>query len=133
MRLAGNPFVKQRPGTAKGMCFISLEDEFTIANLAVYPTTFAAYTKEILQSQLLMIVGTVQVEEGVMTVLLQHCENWSGLLKVLTAANNENISILARSPRDENDGFPLPSQTRVTQKRKKVIQEELFPDARNFR
>jgi hypothetical protein len=62
-----------------------------------------------------------------------HCENWSGLFRGLTAANNENISILARSPRDENDGFPLPSQSRVTQKRKKVIQEELFPDARNFR
>ena len=53
--------------------------------------------------------------------------------KILRIECNENISILARSPRDENDGFPLPSQTRVTQKRKKVIQEELFPDARNFR
>jgi hypothetical protein len=55
------------------------------------------------------------------------------LLKGLTLTNNENISILARSPRDENDGFPLPSQTKVTQKRKKVVQEELFPGARNFR
>jgi error-prone DNA polymerase len=132
VRLAGNPFVKQRPGTAKGMCFISLEDEFTIANLAVYPNTFETYTKEILQSQILMIVGAVQLEEGVMTVLVHHCENWSGLLKGLTPANNENIFILARSPRDENDGFPLPSQTRVTQKRKKVVQEELF-SSRNFK
>jgi error-prone DNA polymerase len=133
VRLAGNPFVKQRPGTAKGMCFISLEDEFTIANLAVYPNTFAAYTKEILHSQVLMIVGEVQVEENVMTVLVRHCENWSGLLRNLTPANIENISILARSPRDENDGFPIPSQTIVTQKRKKVIQEELFSDSRDFK
>ena len=113
--------------TAKGMCFISLEDEFTIANLAVYPNTFAAYTNEILNAQVLMIVGEVQVEENVMTVLVHHCENWSGLLKNLTPTNNESISILARSPRDENDGFPIPFQTRVTQKKKKVIQEELFP------
>jgi error-prone DNA polymerase len=114
------------------MCFISLEDEFTIANLAVYPNTFAAYTKEILNAQVLMIVGEVQVEENVMTVLVHHCENWSGLLKNLTATNNENISILARSPRDENDGFPIPSQTIVT-KKKKVIQEELFSDSRDFK
>jgi len=133
VKLAGNAFIKQRPGTAKGMCFISLEDEFTIANLAVYPNTFQAYTKEILQSQVLMVVGEVQVEEGVTTVLVHHCENWSALLKGLTPTNNENISILARSPRDENDGFPLPSQTKVTEKRKKVIQEELFPDGRNFK
>jgi len=133
VKLAGNPFIKQRPGTAKGMCFITMEDEFTVANLAVYPNTFKAYTKEILQSQVLMVVGEVQLEEGVMTVLVHHCENWTGLLKGLTPSNNENISILARSPRDENDGFPLPSQTKATQKRKKVVQEELFPDGRNFK
>ena len=106
--------------------FYKPEDEFTTANLAVYPTTFAAYTKEILQSQLLMIVGTVQVEEGVMTVLLQHCENWSGLLKVLTAANNENISILARSPRDENDGFPLAFSNQGYPEKKENYTERTF-------
>lgn len=133
VRIAGNAFIKQRPGTAKGMCFISMEDEFTIANLAVYPTIFQRYTKEILHSQVLMIVGKVQVEEGVMCVLVQHCENWSGLLKNLTPRNNENVSVVARSPRDENDGFPMPSQTIVTQKRKKVTQGELFTESRDFK
>ena len=80
-----------------------------------------------------MVVGKVQLEDGVMTVLVKHCENWSGLLKGLTPTNNENISIIAHSPRDENDGFPLPSQTIVTQKRKKVTQEELFSDSREFK
>jgi error-prone DNA polymerase len=133
VRIAGNPFVKQRPGTAKGVCFISLEDEFTIANLVVFPDKFFDHRKEILPAQVLMAVGKVQIEDNVMHVIVEHCENWSGLLKGLTQTNNENISIVAHSPRDENDGFPLPSQIKVTQKRKKVIQEELFSDSRDFK
>ena len=79
-----------------------------------------------------MVVGEVQLEESVMTVLVSHCENWSGLLKGLTPTNNENISILARSPRDENDGFPLPSQTKVMQKKKESCTRRTFSWCKEF-
>ena len=43
------------------------------------------------------------------------------------------VSVLTLSPRDEIDGFPFETQNKKTQVRKKVVQAELFPDARNFR
>lgn len=50
VRVAGLVLVKQRPGTANGICFITIEDETACANLVVFENLFKQYRKEIIQS-----------------------------------------------------------------------------------
>jgi hypothetical protein len=73
-----------------------------------------------------MVVGEVQLEESVMTVLVRHCENWSGLLKGLTPTNNENISILARSPRMKMMDSPCHLRQKLRRKERKLYKKNFF-------
>ncbi len=132
IKVAGLILVRQRPGTAGGICFITIEDETGTANLVVFRNLFEnKYRKEILHSKLLMVEGKLQKEGKVIHVIAHHCEDWSKLLRDLAATNGQNIPI-AKSRADENNGFPFPSQNKKTQVRN-FAQEELFPAGRNFR
>ncbi|TSJ42631.1 DNA polymerase III subunit alpha [Mucilaginibacter corticis] len=85
VRLAGLITVRQRPGTAKGVLFMTLEDESGSANLVVWQALFDKYRKEIVQSKLLMAVGKVQIGDGgVIHVVVRQCFNMSVLLRSLT-------------------------------------------------
>jgi error-prone DNA polymerase len=133
IKVAGLVLVRQRPGTAGGICFITIEDETGTSNLVVFRNLFEnIYRKEILQSKLLMVEGKLQKEGEVIHVIVQHCEDWSKLLRNLTSTQKENIPILTLSPRDENNGFPFETENKKKQVRQRA-QEELFPEARNFR
>lgn len=133
VKVAGLVLVRQRPGTAGGVCFITIEDETGTANLVVFRNLFeVTYRREILQSKLLMVQGKLQKEGEVIHVIVQHCEDWSKLLRALTTAQKENIPVLTLSPRDENDGFPFNAQNKKTQVRK-IVEEDAFPEGRNFR
>ena len=60
LQMAGLVLVRQRPGTASGVVFITLEDEFGIANLVVWPKVFEAYRRIVMGSRLLGVAGKVQ-------------------------------------------------------------------------
>jgi error-prone DNA polymerase len=64
VRVGGLVICRQRPGTAKGHCFISLEDETGIANLFVPKKTFQRLRRVIACEPFLMAEGRVQVSEG---------------------------------------------------------------------
>src|SRR5690606_13542247 len=89
VRVAGLVLVRQRPGTAKGVCFITIEDETGSANLVVFPDKFDAYRKEIIQSRLLMVEGKLQKEGEVIHVMAERCFNISGLLQRLVPEEEE--------------------------------------------
>ena len=90
VRVAGLVLVRQRPGTAGGVCFITIEDETDNANLVVFRNLFEnIYRKEILQSKLLMAEGKLQKEGEVVHVIASHCEDWSKLLRALTTKNKK--------------------------------------------
>ena len=65
-------------------------------------------------------------------VIVQQCFGFTKLLRGQTATNNENLPILTLSPRDENNGFPFPSENKKTQACQ-IAEEELFSEARNFK
>jgi error-prone DNA polymerase len=79
VKVAGRVRVRQHPGTAKGVLFITIEDETGDANLVVFPNIFEAYRKPILQSTLLMVEGKLQIEGEVVHVIVRHCYNLSSL------------------------------------------------------
>ncbi|WP_429381000.1 error-prone DNA polymerase [Mucilaginibacter sp. UYCu711] len=82
--IAGLITVRQRPGTAKGVLFMTLEDETGSANLVVWQSLFDRYRKEIVQSRLLMVSGKLQIANGVTHLVVQRCFNRTGLLRSLT-------------------------------------------------
>ena len=74
VRVAGSVVVRQRPGTAKGILFLSLEDETGIFNVVVMPDIFDQFRLTILTEQWLLIEGKVQNVEGVIHVQAKQFE-----------------------------------------------------------
>jgi len=132
VKVAGLVLVRQRPGTAKGVCFITIEDETGVANCVVFENIFNEYRKAILQSRLLMLEGQLQVEGEVIHVIVKHCFNLTKLLRNLTATNQEDLPVLTLSRADEKS---IPAHA-VQNKRtggQQMVQAEIFPAGRNFK
>ena len=68
VRVAGAVITRQRPGTAKGFVFLTLEDETGIANIIVQPDLFADQKATITGEPYLLVEGTLQIQEGVTSV-----------------------------------------------------------------
>src|SRR5690606_16252304 len=80
VNLAGLVLVRQKPGSAKGVMFITLEDETDVANLVVWPDLFEKYRRVVLGSSMMGVRGRVQREGDVIHVVVQRLEDMSGLL-----------------------------------------------------
>jgi error-prone DNA polymerase len=120
VKVAGLVLVRQRPGTASGICFITVEDETGIANLVVFKNLFDQYRRQILQARLLLVTGVVQREGSVIHVVVQHCHNLNGLMHGLNERHQE--------PKREKNALP-----QLAHQAMRVVQGEIFPTARNFR
>ncbi|MGC9420145.1 MAG: OB-fold nucleic acid binding domain-containing protein [Rhodovulum sp.] len=78
--VAGLVLVRQRPGTAKGVIFITLEDETGVANVVVWAKVFERYRRAVIAGRLLRVTGRVQREAGVTHVLAERIEDISDML-----------------------------------------------------
>lgn len=130
VKVAGLVLVRQRPGTAAGICFITIEDETGFANLVVFKDLFTEYRKEILHARLLMVEGKLQREGEVIHVIAKRCFDLTKLLRGLTSVGADNLPLLTLSRADEND--PVPVDSNKTQVRTKPV-KEVFPGGRNFK
>lgn len=74
VKVAGCVICRQRPGTAHGFTFLSLEDETGISNIILRPDLFDRFKTEIVGSPFLLIAGTLQNLEGVVSVRAQAVE-----------------------------------------------------------
>jgi error-prone DNA polymerase len=83
--VAGLVLVRQRPGSAQGVIFMTLEDETGIANTIVWPKVFETYRALVLGARLIAITGRLQNEAGVIHVVAQTVEDLSWLLGRLSA------------------------------------------------
>jgi error-prone DNA polymerase len=68
VRIAGCVIARQRPGTAKGFVFLSLEDETGIANIILAPDVFEQNRIVVTRNRFLLIVGQLQNQDGVVHV-----------------------------------------------------------------
>jgi len=75
--LAGLVLVRQRPGTASGVVFVTIEDECGIANLVVWPKVFEAHRRIVMGSRLLAVRGHVQREGLVIHLVAEQLWDWS--------------------------------------------------------
>jgi error-prone DNA polymerase len=72
VRVAGWVIVRQRPGTAKGFMFLSLEDETGVSNIIVTPQLFDHYRLELVNHPFLLIEGVLQNQDNVISVKASH-------------------------------------------------------------
>lgn len=89
VRISGLVLVRQRPGTASGICFVTIEDESGTANLVVFQKLFSTYRKEIVHSRMLMVEGKVQKEGEVIHVVVKRCYDLTALLSPSNQSEKE--------------------------------------------
>ena len=88
VRIAGMVITRQRPGTAKGFVFLTLEDETGTASVIVSPSLFAKQCLDIVDESFLMAEGTLQIQKGVTSV---KAERLSGLSGQYPAVNSHDF------------------------------------------
>jgi len=98
VRVTGLVLVRQRPGTASGVIFATLEDETWISNIVVWPKVFEQFRPEILGGRLIAVDGPVQSESGVIHVIAERVHDWTPLLAKLS---NHGPEIDPTGPTDE--------------------------------
>jgi error-prone DNA polymerase len=124
VKVSGLVLVRQRPSTASGICFITIEDETGVANLVVFEKLFTQYRKEIVHSRFLMVEGKLQKEGEVIHVLVSRCYDLTGLLMPI---NN----IEAPASEDQSQDYDM-SRYPGAEKVLKEVQGAVFYSGRNF-
>ncbi|MDH5799099.1 MAG: OB-fold nucleic acid binding domain-containing protein, partial [Paracoccaceae bacterium] len=81
--VAGLVLVRQRPGTAKGVIFVTLEDETGVANVVVWRTVYEKFRRAVIAGRLLRVTGRLQREGSVEHVIAEKIEDLSPLLDEL--------------------------------------------------
>jgi error-prone DNA polymerase len=134
VRVTGLVLVRQRPGTASGVIFATLEDESWISNIVVWPKIFEQFRPEILGGRLIAVDGPVQSESGVIHVIAERVHDWTPLLAQLS---NHGPEIDPSGPTDEpkrgGEGDARqrhPRNVRINLDVKKAA--DVMPKGRNF-
>jgi DNA polymerase III alpha subunit len=78
--VAGLVLVRQRPGTAKGVIFVTLEDETGTANVVVWAKVYERFRRAVIAGRLLRVTGKLQREAGVVHVVAELIEDLSPML-----------------------------------------------------
>ena len=131
VKVAGLVLVRQRPGTAGGVCFITIEDETGYSNLVVFEKLFETYRKEILHARLLMVEGRLQREGKVVHVIVSKCFDFTKMLGKLVQREVDELPVLTLARGDEKTA-PYSSQNKRTQVREEAP-KKAFHGGRNFK
>ena len=83
VKIAGLVLFRQRPGTAKGTIFITMEDEMGAANLIVWPKVAETYRKAVFGAKVILCEGILQKESNVIHVVSRRLADWTPMLRRL--------------------------------------------------
>ncbi|MFC3131635.1 OB-fold nucleic acid binding domain-containing protein [Microbaculum marinum] len=82
--VAGLVLVRQRPGSASGVIFMTLEDETSVANIIVWPKVFERYRAEVIGARLIGVTGRLQNEQNVVHIVAEKIEDLTPMLATLS-------------------------------------------------
>jgi error-prone DNA polymerase len=77
VQVAGVVLIRQRPGSAKGVVFITLEDETGVANIVVWPDLKEKFRREVMGARLMEVRGRVERDDEVIHVIAAHIRDAS--------------------------------------------------------
>ncbi|MGI3185919.1 OB-fold nucleic acid binding domain-containing protein [Nioella aestuarii] len=83
--VAGLVLIRQRPGTANGVIFLTLEDETGACNVVVWRKIYERFRRAVISGRLLRVTGRVQHGHGVVNVIAEEVEDISPMLDALLA------------------------------------------------
>jgi DNA polymerase III alpha subunit len=118
VRVCGLVLVRQRPGTASGVVFATLEDETGIANIIIWPHVFETHRRIVMTSRLLLVKGKLQREREVIHLVADRLHDLSGWLDTL-ADIDETIDPTPRDKRSQRS--PSPPRNRFHHPRDLVV------------
>jgi len=130
VELAGIVLVRQKPGSAKGVMFITLEDETDVANLIVWTNVFEKYRQIVLGASMMAVRGQVQREGDVIHVIAHRLDNLSVLLA--SVGQRGDIADVYRVSRADVAKNPISPDPRAPDSRMlgKAAREIYIPDLR---
>jgi error-prone DNA polymerase len=111
VKVAGIVLVRQRPGTASGVIFATLEDETGVANIVIWPRTFERFRRTVLTASLMGIKGKLQREGLVIHVVADEIADLTHLLRGLASRDDGRrpaIESLARADAVKHPNRPDP-------------------------
>ena len=103
--VCGLVITRQRPGTASGVVFITLEDETGTSNVIVWPKILEKYKRPVTAGRLLKVTGYLQREGIVIHLIAQHIEDVSFMLSKLGHPNSEAIGVMDSKTDEAPHGF----------------------------
>ena len=106
VQMAGVVLIRQRPGSAKGVCFITLEDETGVANIVVWPDLMEKQRRVIMGARLIEVRGRVEYDEEVIHVIAAHLTDATSSLSALS-----HDLLPAALARADHVSSPLPSRS----------------------
>lgn len=103
--VAGLVVTRQRPGTASGVIFITLEDESGIANVIVWPKIYERFRRAVISGRLLRVTGQLQRENSIHHLIAREIEDLSHLLDRLSQPElSEDIDLPEQRSRNPARG-----------------------------
>ena len=133
IEVAGLVLVRQRPGTASGVIFATLEDETGIANIVIWPKVFEANRRTVLASRMLAVRGQLQREGLVIHIIAKEMTDMTPMLLDLAAGHDIGERILARG--DEGKSGSQPGRDRQALLQIEAARRQAYaamPGGRNF-
>ena len=120
--VSGLVLIRQRPGSAKGVVFVTIEDETGVANLVVWPDTLKRFRSTVMGARLMAVEGTIQSEDNVIHVVARTIMDETALLSSLS-----DDLLKTRLAYADHGVAPLPSHTQRHPRNVRVI-----PKSRDF-
>ena len=103
--VAGVVLVRQRPGSAKGVVFITLEDEFTVCNAIIWSKVLEAYRPIVMGARLMLIQGRIQRTDEIIHVVAGKVEDRTPWLSLLSDNHGRFENPLARADEIKRPGY----------------------------
>ena len=131
-KVSGLVLVRQRPGSASGVVFMTIEDETGVANIIVWPKLFEKLRATVIGARFVAVAGKYQNESGVVHIVAERIEDMTPLLGKL-ARQGDSIDTLARA-----DEVRRPQGAREKQKAPDLLDgadhatRRVLPRGRNF-
>jgi error-prone DNA polymerase len=122
--VSGLVTIRQRPGSANGVVFMTIEDETATANIIVWPDTFERFRPLVLGARYLGVLGRVQHENNVIHVVAERLDDLTALLAHLTE-DQPPIEQLARADEVKR---PEPGSWRQSRRKPVPLADPLFAD-----
>ncbi|WP_346432900.1 OB-fold nucleic acid binding domain-containing protein [Breoghania sp.] len=93
VQVSGLVLVRQRPGSARGVIFATIEDESGVANIIVWPKVFKRYRAVLLGSRCIGVRGKLQNEQGVIHIVVSHLEDLTPWLAALSIEAADMVTL----------------------------------------